>query len=107
MECSLCLDKISGCHKYKFKCKHIFHENCIKKWSGSCPNCRASRKVLTALDNPPLQSVSLYLHDPRILYCFNLFHYQTCYVSIDAPNICNIKCSTCNTITKIPKFIEF
>ena len=43
-ECSICYDNyledIDAC---KLKCKHVFHNNCIKKWienSKTCPICR-------------------------------------------------------------------
>jgi hypothetical protein len=41
MWCAICLDK---CITYiKLKCNHIFHLQCIKKWtkeSNKCPLCR-------------------------------------------------------------------
>ena len=44
-DCSLCLSEILNHEMNIFKCNHIFHEDCIKKWNGSCPNCRAVRNT--------------------------------------------------------------
>jgi len=42
-ECTICLDELIY-DITKLKCGHIFHFNCIKKWSNlhtRCPECRA------------------------------------------------------------------
>lgn len=40
--CSICLDEDILLYKYKTKCNHIFHINCLKKMrNSSCPNCRS------------------------------------------------------------------
>jgi hypothetical protein len=46
MNCSICLNEINDKDKYKTKCNHIFHEECIEFWyrkSQSCPLCRKSK----------------------------------------------------------------
>ena len=45
MDCAICLDALeskSSC-TCAFKCDHMFHKNCIAKWHGTCPVCRAPR----------------------------------------------------------------
>ena len=52
MECSICLENIEDENKYVTQCAHIFHNECINKWTenhNSCPTCR------TNLDNKPSQ----------------------------------------------------
>ena len=47
-DCSICLEKIKT-NKYKAKCNHLFHDNCINSWmrmgvgnnNDKCPLCRA------------------------------------------------------------------
>ena len=40
--CSICLENVYQ-HKYKTKCNHIFHKDCLDKWDkNTCPNCRAN-----------------------------------------------------------------
>ncbi|KAG0274585.1 hypothetical protein BGZ95_009639 [Linnemannia exigua] len=45
-ECSVCKDEFEGQDTcIQLKCKHIFHEDCIKPWlktSATCPTCRFS-----------------------------------------------------------------
>ncbi|KAF9108754.1 hypothetical protein BGX29_007044 [Mortierella sp. GBA35] len=45
-ECSVCKDEFEGQDNcIQLKCKHIFHEDCIKPWlktSATCPTCRFS-----------------------------------------------------------------
>lgn len=44
--CSICFEKLNTNDKINiFNCKHKHHKKCIKKWNGSCPNCRANRKI--------------------------------------------------------------
>ncbi|KAF9185385.1 hypothetical protein BGZ51_000222 [Haplosporangium sp. Z 767] len=44
MECSVCKDEFTRQDTcLKLKCKHIFHQDCIKPWlkmNGTCPTCR-------------------------------------------------------------------
>ena len=42
-DCSICYEKINKKEKYKTKCNHSFHSNCINKWlerDNKCPLCR-------------------------------------------------------------------
>lgn len=42
-ECSICFSSIKAKDAFKLSCDHIFHEDCINKWSNqnnSCPLCR-------------------------------------------------------------------
>lgn len=44
--CPICLDVLSnGSLDAPYACAHVFHEACIKKWSGSCPSCRTSSRT--------------------------------------------------------------
>lgn len=44
-ECSICWEKLDEDNKhFWWKCGHSFHESCIQKWEGNCPNCRQSKK---------------------------------------------------------------
>ena len=44
--CSICME--NKCNNIKLECKHVFCEDCIKKWliekSNTCPNCRTEIK---------------------------------------------------------------
>ena len=43
IECSICLEDVEFYRRKRLSCNHVFHYNCIKKWSkqkNSCPNCR-------------------------------------------------------------------
>lgn len=40
-DCSICMNHMDYTHEYKkYKCIHVFHKQCIDKWSGPCPICR-------------------------------------------------------------------
>lgn len=46
--CSICLENVceSDDNSIKqFNCNHIHHIKCLKKWSGSCPDCRSTHKT--------------------------------------------------------------
>jgi hypothetical protein len=43
VECSICFSSIKAKDAFKLSCEHIYHEDCINKWSdqnNSCPLCR-------------------------------------------------------------------
>ena len=49
--CSICLEDIldEDTNKIITKCKHVFHEKCIKSWfilQNFCPNCRRNDPLL-------------------------------------------------------------
>jgi len=41
VECSICFEPLKNETKRHFKCNHLYHEDCIKKWFGTCPCCRS------------------------------------------------------------------
>ncbi|KAG8383108.1 hypothetical protein BUALT_Bualt05G0150500 [Buddleja alternifolia] len=54
--CSICLEEFfpanGGCEVVCMPCKHIFHEDCIKKWLGTshyCPVCRFEMPAKTQM----------------------------------------------------------
>lgn len=56
-KCPICFEHLSTIEKVSLKCKHIFHNSCIKTWlqtNSVCPICR----VYTIMDDdyPPLSS---------------------------------------------------
>lgn len=62
MECSICLEEANT----KFKCGHIFHVSCIKKYSATsekmnCPNCRQAL-IDVCVDCTTFESCILHNH---------------------------------------------
>lgn len=53
MQCSICLSDIESdcdaCINKLFECDHVYHIGCIQKWSGTCPNCRSTRKSVPSV----------------------------------------------------------
>ena len=40
--CNICIDKLDT-NVVRLRCKHLYHENCLKLWmkrSNTCPTCR-------------------------------------------------------------------
>lgn len=49
--CSICLEHLNDNEDTKpYQCTHLYHYNCINKWYGNCPTCRAE-KISTTLTN--------------------------------------------------------
>ena len=49
LECSICIGTLESNEWCKISCKHLFHNECIKKWlekSKSCPNCKSELKII-------------------------------------------------------------
>jgi E3 ubiquitin-protein ligase ATL6/9/15/31/42/55 len=54
-DCSICMDAMCNEDVTHTKCKHLFHTNCLKKWTAlntNCPLCR------TQIVSEPVQSVT-------------------------------------------------
>uniref|UniRef100_A0A6C0F984 RING-type domain-containing protein n=1 Tax=viral metagenome TaxID=1070528 RepID=A0A6C0F984_9ZZZZ len=49
-ECPICWGKIDDVVQTPlyFNCNHIFHDECIKQWKGTCPCCRAYKRPYKA-----------------------------------------------------------
>ena len=45
-ECSICLEEIHKDTVKPYECIHVFHIECAKQWKGTCPFCRAKRRVV-------------------------------------------------------------
>ena len=63
-ECVICLSDIHPPHTLlsPYTCSHDFHKECIKKWYGNCPTCRARRvpiPINTFCQRRVFQSVEL------------------------------------------------
>ena len=50
--CSICLEPLDEGIKL-YNCVHLYHDNCINSWNGTCPVCRGQRlpSTLTIINN--------------------------------------------------------
>jgi hypothetical protein len=43
-QCSICMEQFTeGEQLVSLRCKHLYHESCVRQWlqrRGNCPNCR-------------------------------------------------------------------
>lgn len=94
MECSICLNVCEGhAHRKLFECSHVFHEECINKWGGSCPNCRRpKRRELT-------HAVVKYTDDKAVYSCFINKHALNVYQSGLPPFGVAVYCVDCELTT--------
>jgi hypothetical protein len=52
-ECSICFSSIKAKNAFKLPCDHIFHEDCINKWSNQNNSCPLCRKIID--ENKPIE----------------------------------------------------
>lgn len=64
-ECPICYDAISRESSQMLKCKHMFHTECIGRWTGemnknTCPTCRCviRRRRRRAVTAPPVDQTT-------------------------------------------------
>jgi hypothetical protein len=65
VECSICFEPLKNETKRHFKCNHLYHEDCIKKWFGTCPCCRS--EVVNSEDSKILLKYSIQYGDTVLI----------------------------------------
>lgn len=53
--CGICRDTITTETQKVLQCGHVFHTECIDEWAARIPICPFCRKIISGVENTPLQ----------------------------------------------------
>lgn len=68
-DCSICMDVMCNEHVTHTKCKHVFHTNCLKKWTDLNTNCPLCRTQLVSEPVPePVINPNNWFMNPRAYF---------------------------------------
>jgi hypothetical protein len=99
IECSICLGTIDirECDEM-YACEHVFHELCVSKWKGNCPNCRAPRKKINLINikRPSGLDIAPYLRYGFVKKCHDNLHALYAFQMSTPPYGCCVTCRSCN-----------
>lgn len=96
-DCSICLGSVNvrECDKM-YMCEHVFHERCLSKWNGECPNCRAPKKQVNIHRRSNGLDITPYLKYGFVKRCHDNLHALRAFQMSTPPYGCCVTCRNCN-----------